>query len=126
MKMIRSPRVVVQLLGAIFTIEGFVGLIAPDAFRALVVWLQSPPFWPFSVILRAFIGLVLLGVASPAKHLSAVRAIGLLTFLGAAIGLIFTDLDQAPHGMIWRLPSFALLVAGLVVVWGAGRSRSTA
>jgi hypothetical protein len=124
--MIRTPRVVVQILGAIFAIEGVVGLIVPETFRALVVWLQTPPIWPFSVVLRAFIGLVLLGVALPARSLLAVRAVGLVTLLGAGVGLVFTNLSQVPHSMIWRLPSLALLVAGLVVVWGAGRPRPAA
>jgi len=122
--MLRSPRAVVQVLGAVFAVEGFIGLINPEAFRTLVVWLQSPPAWPFSVVLRAVVGFALLGVAAPARSLGAVRAIGILTLLGAVVGLVFTNVTLAPHGMIWQLPSLVLLGAGLVVVWGAGRSRS--
>ena len=124
--MLRSPKALVRLLGVIFAIEGLVGLIAPEAFRGLVVWLQSPPSWPFSVALRAFLGLVLLGVASPVRSLPAVRTVGLLTLLGAVAGMAFNDVDQAPHGAVWRLPSLALLVAGLAVVWGAGKPRPAA
>ena len=39
--MIRAPGAVVRLLGAIFAIEGLVGLLVPEAFRALVVWLHA-------------------------------------------------------------------------------------
>ena len=126
MKMTGVPRVIARILGTLFAFEGSVGLIAPEIFRALVVWLQSPPSWPASVALRALIGILLLGVAAPAKSVAAVRAIGLLTLLGAVVGLVFTNLGDAPHGTIWRLPSLALLVAGLTVVWGAGKSRSAA
>lgn len=124
--MLRSPRAIVQVLGAAFAVEGLVGLIYPEAFRALVVWLQSPPVWPSSVALRAVIGLVLLCVASPVRSLGVIRAVGMLTLLGAVLGLAFTSVDQAPHGMIWRLPSLVLLAAGLVVMWGAGSSRPAA
>ncbi len=126
MKMTPVPRVIVRILGLLFALEGCIGLIAPGVFRALVVWLQSPPSWPGSVALRALVGILLLGLASPARSVAAVRAVGLLTLLGAVVGLVFTNLGEAPHGSIWRLPSLALLAAGLVVVWGAGKSRAAA
>lgn len=124
--MLRSPRLVARILGAIFTAEGLVGLISPESFRALVVWLQSPPAWPYSVVLRAFIGILFLGVASPVRSLPAVRAVGLITLIGAIVGLVNADFGQAPHGTIWRVPALVLLVAGIVSVWGAGKSRSVA
>lgn len=118
--MLRSSRLVVRMLGAIFAAEGCIGLISPDSFRALVVWLQSPPVWPYSVMLRGLIGFLLLCVTAPARSLHAVRAVGLLTLIGAVVGLVNASLGQALHGTIWRLPALVLLGAGMAVVWGAG------
>jgi len=124
--MLRAPRLVCQILGAAFAVEGLVGLISPESFRALVVWLQTPPVWPLSVALRAIVGLLLLGVASPARSLLAVRTVGLVTLIGAVVGLVSTSLSQAPHGAIWRVPALVLLAAGIAVVWGASESGSAA
>lgn len=121
--MIRSPAPIVRVLGALFSMEGFVGLVDPEAFRALVMWLQSPPGWPLSVALRVLIGIALVGIALPVRSALAVRSVGVMTLVGAGVGLIFTDLDQAPHGAIWRVPALALLIAGVAVVWGAGKPR---
>ena len=74
------------------------------------------------MLLRACIGLALLCVASPVRFLPAVRVVGVVTLFGAAVGLFLTNVGHAPYGAIWRLPSFALLVAGFVVVWAAGKA----
>lgn len=124
--MLRSPRFVGRILGVAFAVEGLVGLISPESFRALVVWLQSPPVWPSSVVLRAIVGLLLVGVASPARSLLAVRVVGIVTLVGAVVGLVNANFSQAPHGAIWRAPALVLLLAGIAVVWGAGESRSAA
>jgi hypothetical protein len=120
-----TPRPFVLALGAGFAVEGLIGLIHPEAFRNLVVWLQSPPAWPASIVLRAVIGILFLSVAPSVRSANTVRAVGVLTLVGAVAGSILTHLHQAPHGPIWRLPALVLFGAGLAVIWGAGGSRPT-
>lgn len=117
---------ILQLLGVVFVAEGLLGVIVPDSFRAVVIWLQTPPVWPTSVAARALVGLALLSVAMPVRSALAVRVVGIATLVGAAAGMLFTNADQLPSSPVWRLPALVLLVAGCVVVWGAGSPRAAA
>lgn len=113
----RTPRAAVFLAGALLAIEGAVGVAMPELFRSLVVWLQTPPAWPATVIVRAAMALLLLAAPPTIRAPNAVRAIGVVTLAGAVAGWFITGVEAWPAGSLWRLPSAALMLAGLVVVW---------
>ena len=104
----RTPRIFVPMLGLMFAAEGLVGVLAPEAFRALVIWLQSPPAWPISVVLRALVGFLLLLVALPVRSAFVVRTVGVITLIGAVAGMYqqcpaisaHADLAASRHGAV--------------------------
>ena len=123
--MIRSPRMLARILGVAFAAEGVAGVIYPALFQVLVLWLQSPPAWPWSVLLRALVGLALLCV-EPVRSRRAVQAVGLLTLAGALLGFGFPAASAELNQLNWRLPALVLFGAGLLLVWGSGRPRTAA
>jgi len=119
----RTPRLGLVTVGALFAVEGIIGLVTPEHFRSLVVWLQSPPVWPASIGLRAILGLLLLAAPPGIRGPWAVRAVGAITLVGAIAGMFFTGVDGLPHGSGWRVPAAALAIAGATVVWACVPQR---
>lgn len=118
----RTPRFLISVLGIVFLVEGAVGVIAPHQFRALVIWLQTPPIWPLSVALRALIGVLLLFAPDSVRFPAAIRAVGVITLIGAIAGAFVTHMQQLGESPLWRLPAALLMVAGVVLVWASRKS----
>jgi hypothetical protein len=112
----RTPRTLISVLGIAFFAEGLVGVIAPHQFRALVIWLQTPPLWPASVALRALIGVLLLFAPGTVRFPSAIRVVGVITLLGATVGGFATHVQQLGESTWLRLPAALLMIAGGVLV----------
>lgn len=120
----RTPRLLLQAIGALLAVEGAVGVVLPEQFRALVVGLQTPPAWPASIIARAALGGVLLAAPATIACRACVRVVGAVTLAGAVVGLFVTDVPSWPGGPLWRLPAAVLAAAGLLVVRSARAIRS--
>ena len=119
----RTPRLLISVFGIAFFAEGLVGVMAPHQFRALVIWLQTPPLWPTSVALRALIGVLLLLAPSTVRLPAAIRVVGVITLVGAIVGGFATHVQQFGESPWWRLPAALLMVAGVVLVL-ASRNKS--
>ena len=118
----RTPRLLILVFGVAFFAEGLMGVTAPHQFRALVIWLQTPPLWPTSVALRALIGGLLLFAPVTARFPAAIRVVGVITLIGAIVGGFATHVQQLGESPWWRLPAALLMVAGVVLVL-ASRSK---
>jgi uncharacterized membrane protein HdeD (DUF308 family) len=112
----RTPRILISVFGIAFFVEGLVGVIAPHQFRALVIWLQTPPVWPTSVVLRALIGILLLLAPGTVRFPAAIRVVGVITLAGAVVGGFAAHVQQLDESPWWRLPAALLMVAGGVLV----------
>jgi hypothetical protein len=112
----RTPRILISVFGIAFFVEGLVGVIAPDQFRALVILLQTPPVWPTSVVLRALIGILLLLAPGTVRFPAAIRVVGVITLVGAIVGGFATHVQQLGESPWWRLPAALLMIAGGVLV----------
>ena len=111
----RTPRTLISVFGIAFFAEGLVGVVAPHQFRALVIWLQTPPIWPTSVALRALIGILLLFAPGTVRLPAAIRAVGVITLVGAIVGGFATHVQQLGESPWWRLPAALLTAAGGVL-----------
>lgn len=118
----KTPRWLLITIGTVLALEGTIGAVSPSHFRALVVWLQSDPAWPASVLARAVLGGLLLAAPRSIRHPRVVRAVGVITIVGAAVGVLATSVQSLPEGDVWRLPAIALAIAGMAVVWASQRS----
>ena len=121
----RTPRWIVPALGSLLAVEGIVGVVSPGHFRSLVILLQSRPAWPASVVLRAALGAVLIAAPPPVRNRTPVRVVGVITLLGAVVGLVATDVEELPHGPAWRVPAALLALAGIVVVSACAQESRT-
>ena len=118
----RTPRFLILVFGIVFFAEGLAGVMAPHQFRAWAIWMQTPPLWPTSVVLRAFIGVLLLLAPGTARFPAALRAVGVVTLIGAIVGGFATHVRQLGESPWWRLPAVLLMVAGVVLAL-ASRSK---
>ena len=119
----RTPRFLISVFGVVFFVEGVVGVTAPHQFRALVVWLQTPPVWPASVVLRALIGVLLLLAPGTVRFPAAIRVVGAITLVGAIVGGFATHVQQLGESPWWRLPAVLLMAAGAVLVLASRNKR---
>jgi hypothetical protein len=112
-------------IGAVLALEGLVGTVAPELFRALVVWLQAPAVWPASVVARLVLAGALFARSASIRSPGTVTVVGVITLISAVVGAVASSPETLSAGTCWRIPAVALCCAGLAVIWasGAGSSR---
>jgi len=119
----RTPRFLLVTIGVLLALEGIVGVVSPKYFQAFVIWLQSPPAWPASVVFRAVLGVLLFAAPQSLRAPGVVRAVGIITLVGAVVGAFATGAPSLPGGSVWRVPAAALGIAGAAVVWASAAKR---
>lgn len=121
------------LIGILLTIQGVVGLVAPDVFASVVRLMQTPPILYLAAVLRIAIGVVFVRAAGASRLCGFLRVFGfaiviggLLTpFLGVRFARLILDWWASGSSAVVRGFAAGSLVFGLLVLYAVTPARRT-
>lgn len=128
---LRPPQLAL-LIGLLLTIQGILGIAAPEAFVSTLRFVQTPPMIYLAAVLRVAFGIVFILAAAESRAPRFLRDFGfiiviggLLTpFLGLRIAqVIFAWWAEGGPALV-RLCAGVPLALGLLVIYAVAQDRS--
>lgn len=131
MRTLRLASLLALLIGLLLTVQGILGIVAPDLFVGSIRLIQTPPVMYVAAVLRVVFGIVLIRAAAGSRAPGFLRVFGFIIVIG---GLLtpFVGVWASQHILGWWSASGSALVRvfagvslalGLVIVYAVAPYR---